>query len=146
MMMLEPYPGFEGEGFSMPARKVLPKPLQSPHPPLWMACTNRKTIKVAAENGIGALAFSFIDPDEAKAWADIYCGIIKSDTCVPLGRSVNANIAMVSAFSMHEDRAEAIRRGEGQFRVLPLLTTTASGRRLRTRLQQHVGRLPGKTR
>lgn len=115
MMTLEPYPGFEGEGFSMPARNVLPKPLQTPHPPLWMACTNRDTIKVAAENGIGALAFSFIDPDEAKAWADIYYGIIKSDACVPLGRSVNANIAMVSAFSMHEDRAEAIRRGKDNF-------------------------------
>ena len=115
MMTLEPYPGFEGEGFSMPARNVLPKPLQTPHPPLWMACTNRDTIKVAAENGIGALAFSCIDPDEAKAWADIYYGIIKSDACVPLGRSVNANIAMVSAFSMHEDRAEAIRRGKDNF-------------------------------
>ncbi len=115
MMALEPYPGFEGEGFSMPARNVLPKPLQQPHPPLWMACTNRDTIKVAAQNGIGALAFSFIDPDEAKAWADIYYGIIKSEECVPLGRSVNPNIAMVSAFSMHEDREEAIRRGKDNF-------------------------------
>lgn len=115
MMALEPYPGFEGEGFSMPARNVLPKPLQTPHPPLWMACTNRDTIKIAAQNGIGALAFSFIDPEEAKAWADIYYGIIKSDACVPLGRSINANLAMVSAFSMHEDRAEAIRRGKDNF-------------------------------
>ncbi|MGZ0188676.1 MAG: LLM class flavin-dependent oxidoreductase, partial [Alphaproteobacteria bacterium] len=115
MLALEPYPGFEGEGFSMPARNVLPKPLQKPHPPLWMACTNRDTIKVAARNGIGALAFSFIDPDEAKAWADIYYGIIKSEECVPLGRSINANLAMVSAFSMHEDRAEAIRRGKDNF-------------------------------
>ena len=39
--------------------EVLPKPLQDPHPKLWMACTNRDTIKVAAQNGIGALAFSF---------------------------------------------------------------------------------------
>lgn len=115
MLALEPYPGFEGEGFSMPARNVLPKPLQKPHPPLWMACTNRDTIKIAAQNGIGALAFSFIDPDEAKAWADIYYGIIKSDACVPLGRAINANIAMVSAFSMHEDREEAIRRGKTNF-------------------------------
>ena len=115
MLALEPYPGYEGEGFSMPARNVLPKPLQTPHPPMWMACTNRDTIKVAAQNGIGALAFSFIDPDEAKAWADIYYGIIKSEECVPLGRSVNPNIAMVTAFSVHEDREEAIRRGKDNF-------------------------------
>ena len=99
----------------MPCRNILPKPLQNPHPPLWMACTNRDTIKVAAQNGIGALAFSFLDPAEARTWSDIYYGIIKSEACVPLGWSVNANIAMVSAFSMHEDRAEAIRRGQDNF-------------------------------
>ena len=60
---------------------------------------------------VGALAFSFLDPDEAKTWADIYYGIIKSEDCVPIGHSVNANIAMVSNFSVHPDRAEAIRRG-----------------------------------
>jgi len=115
MMMLTPYPGFEGEGFSFPCRNVLPKPLQIPHPPLWMACTNRDTIRIAAQNGIGALAFSFLDPDEAKNWSKIYYDIIKSEECVPLGWSVNANLAMVSAFSMHEDRAEAIRRGQDNF-------------------------------
>jgi len=115
MMVLTPYPGFEGNSFSMPCRNVLPKPLQKPHPPLWMACTNRDTIKVAARNGIGALAFNFIDPDEAQTWSNSYYDTIKSDECVPLGWSVNANLAMVSAFSMHEDRAEAIRRGQDNF-------------------------------
>jgi alkanesulfonate monooxygenase SsuD/methylene tetrahydromethanopterin reductase-like flavin-dependent oxidoreductase (luciferase family) len=115
MMVLEPYPGFEGKYFSMPCRNVLPKPVQAPHPPMWMACTNRDTIKIAAQNGVGALAFSFLDPEEAQAWADIYYGIIKSDSCVPLGHSVNANLAMVSSFSVHPDRAEAVRRGQEGF-------------------------------
>ena len=115
MMVLTPYPGFEGEGFSMPCRNVLPKPVQRPHPPVWMACTNRETIKVAARNGVGALAFSFLDPDEARNWSKIYYDIIRSDECVPLGHAVNPNLAMVSAFSMHEDRAEAIRRGQDHF-------------------------------
>jgi len=35
---------------------------------------------------------------------------IKSEECVPLGHTVNANIAMVSAFSLHDDHAEAARR------------------------------------
>jgi len=115
MMVMEPYPGYEGKSFSMPARNVLPKPLQKPHPPMWMACTNRDTIKIAASLGLGALAFSFLDPEEAKHWAEIYYGIIKSDQCVPIGHRVNANIAMVSAFSIHADRAEAIRRGQEGF-------------------------------
>jgi len=107
----------------MPCRNVVPKPMQKPHPPMWMACTNRDTIKVAAANGLGALAFSFVDPDEAKSWADIYYGIIKSDACVPLGHSVNANIAMVSNFSVHHDRAEAIRRGQEGFEFLAMRST-----------------------
>ncbi len=115
MMVMTPYPGFESEHFSMPCRNVLPKPLQTPHPPMWMACTNRDTIKVAASLGIGALAFSFLDREEAKTWADIYYGIIKSEDCVPIGHSVNANIAVVSNFSLHHDREEAIRRGQLNF-------------------------------
>ncbi|MCP4908037.1 MAG: LLM class flavin-dependent oxidoreductase [bacterium] len=115
MMMLDPYPGFEGKYFSMPCRNVLPKPLQVPHPPMWIACTNRDTIRVAARHGLGALAFSFVDPEEAKSWSDIYYDIIRSDECVPIGHAVNANIAMVSNFSLHHDRAEAIRRGHEGF-------------------------------
>jgi alkanesulfonate monooxygenase SsuD/methylene tetrahydromethanopterin reductase-like flavin-dependent oxidoreductase (luciferase family) len=115
MMVMEPYPGYEGRAFKMPCRNVLPKPVQKPHPPLWMACTNRDTIKVAASLGVGALAFSFIDEAEARTWSQIYYDIIKSEACVPLGHSVNANIAMVSAFSLHADRAEAARRGQEGF-------------------------------
>jgi len=115
MMVMTPYPGYEGPGFSFPCRNVVPKPIQKPHPPMWMACTNRDTIKVAAANGLGALAFSFVDPEEARTWADIYYGIIRSADCVPLGHSVNANVAMVSNFSVHPDRAEAIRRGQEGF-------------------------------
>jgi alkanesulfonate monooxygenase SsuD/methylene tetrahydromethanopterin reductase-like flavin-dependent oxidoreductase (luciferase family) len=115
MMVMTPYPGFEGEHFSMPCRNILPKPLQTPHPPMWMACTNRDTIKIAASLGVGALAFSFLDREEAKTWADIYYGIIKSEDCVPVGHSVNANIAIVSNFSLHQDREEAIRRGQVNF-------------------------------
>jgi alkanesulfonate monooxygenase SsuD/methylene tetrahydromethanopterin reductase-like flavin-dependent oxidoreductase (luciferase family) len=115
MMVMSPYPGFEGESFSMPCRNVVPKPRQKPHPPMWIACTNRETIKVAARNGIGALAFSFVDPDEAKTWVDTYYDIIKSDQCVPLGHSVNANLALVSGFSLHDDRDQAIRLGQEGF-------------------------------
>lgn len=115
MMAMSPYPGFEGEFFSMPCRNVMPKPLQKPHPPMWMACTNRDTIRVAARNGLGALAFSFVDPEEARHWADVYYDIIRSDECRPIGHAVNANIALVTSFSLHEDRVEAIRRGQEGF-------------------------------
>ena len=34
MMVMDPYPGFEGKYFSMPCRNVVPKPVQKPHPPI----------------------------------------------------------------------------------------------------------------
>ena len=115
MMVMDPYPGYEGEGFSFPCRNVLPKPVQKPHPPMWLACTNRRTIETAARNGLGALAFTFVDPEEAKSWADTYYSIIRSEECVPLGHSVNANIAVVAGFSLHNDPEEGHRRGADGF-------------------------------
>ncbi len=115
MMVYDPYPGYESPNFALPCRNVLPKPRQKPHPPMWIACTNRDTIKLAAQNGLGALAFSFVDPDEARTWVDIYYDIIKSDQCVPLGHNVNPNIALVAGFSLHDDRETAIRRGQEGF-------------------------------
>jgi len=115
MMVMEPYPGYDGEGFSMPCRNVIPKPMQKPHPPMWLACTNRKTIETAARNGLGALAFTFVDPDEAKTWADAYYSIIKSDECVPLGHRVNANIAVVAGFSLNQDAEKGRQRGAEGF-------------------------------
>ena len=109
MMVMDPYPGFEGKYFSMPCRNVLPKPIQRPHPPLWVACSNRETIKLAAKLGIGALTFAFVDPEEAKMWVDDYYQIIKNE-CTPIGHSINPNIAMVTSFGCHKNHDEAVRR------------------------------------
>jgi len=115
MMVMDPYPGFDGEFFSMPCRNVVPKPRQKPHPPIWVACSRRETIHAAARAGIGALTFAFVDPAEAGKWAKEYYDIIKSEECVPIGHSVNANVAMVTGFSCHPDAAEAKRRGAEGF-------------------------------
>jgi alkanesulfonate monooxygenase SsuD/methylene tetrahydromethanopterin reductase-like flavin-dependent oxidoreductase (luciferase family) len=115
MMAMDPYPGYQGRFFSMPCRNVVPKPVQKPHPPLWVACSNRETIKLAARLGMGALTFAFIDPSEAKHWVDDYYRIFKEE-CVPIGHAVNPNICMVTGFSVHPDAEEAKRRGMDGFR------------------------------
>jgi alkanesulfonate monooxygenase SsuD/methylene tetrahydromethanopterin reductase-like flavin-dependent oxidoreductase (luciferase family) len=115
MLAMDPYPGFQGEFFSMPNRNIVPKPVQKPHPPLWVACSNRETIKLAARLGIGALTFAFVDPAEARQWVDDYYRIIREE-CVPIGHAVNANIAMVSSFGIHHDAEEARRRFQDGFR------------------------------
>ncbi len=115
MMAMNPYPGFKGEYFEMPCRNIVPKPVQKPHPPVWVACSNRETIKLAARLGIGALTFAFVDPKEAKQWVDDYYRIIREE-CVPIGHTVNANICMVTGFSVHAQAEEARKRGLDGFK------------------------------
>ena len=115
MMVMDPYPGYQGKYFAMPVRNVMPKPVQKPHPPLWVACSNRETIHLAAQLGMGALTFAFIDPAEAAHWIADYYDTFKRE-CVPIGHTVNPNVAMVTGFSCHADAAEARRRGTDGFR------------------------------
>ena len=110
MMSQSPYAGYDGQYFSMPARNVIPKPLQTPHPPPWVACSSRDSLRYAARYGLGALTFAFVDADEAKFWVEEYYEIFEKE-CEPLTQRVNPNIAMVSGFSCHDDEETAIARG-----------------------------------
>ena len=49
MFVEEPFAGYDGRFLTMPIRNVVPKPKQKPHPPLWVACSRRETIRLAAE-------------------------------------------------------------------------------------------------
>jgi alkanesulfonate monooxygenase SsuD/methylene tetrahydromethanopterin reductase-like flavin-dependent oxidoreductase (luciferase family) len=112
MFVETPFAGWDGKHIpSMPVRNVVPKTLQKPHPPLWVACSRRETIHMAAEKGIGALSFSFIEPAEAKAWVDDYFATIESEACVPAGFAVNPQIALTIPMLVHEDEQTAIDRG-----------------------------------
>ena len=115
MLRSTPYPGYQGQHFSMPARNVVPKPLQKPHPPLWLACSNRETIRVAARNGMGAFTFAFIDPENARFWVEEYYETFEK-ACVPIGRAVNPNVAMVTGLMCHPDSQVAVARGAEGFR------------------------------
>ena len=114
MMVMDPYPGFQGKYFSMPCRNVVPKPVQKPHPPMWVACSNREMIHTAAKHGLGALTFAFVDPSEAKHWVDDYYTTLKNE-CVPIGHAINPNIAMVTGFSCHETRRKRAVAGSTAF-------------------------------
>lgn len=109
MMAMDPYPGFDGKFFSMPARNVLPKSLQKPHPPLWVACSNKKTIHLAARLGLGAASFTFLDPADAKQWIDEYYEIFRTE-CVPIGHTVNPNVLLVTGFGVHQQQEVAMKR------------------------------------
>jgi alkanesulfonate monooxygenase SsuD/methylene tetrahydromethanopterin reductase-like flavin-dependent oxidoreductase (luciferase family) len=106
-----PFSGVDGTYVRMPPRNVVPKPVQKPHPPLWVACSRRDTILLAATKGIGALTFAFIDPEEARRWVGDYEETLASEACVPVGLAVNANVACVTQMMCHPDEQVALDRG-----------------------------------
>jgi alkanesulfonate monooxygenase SsuD/methylene tetrahydromethanopterin reductase-like flavin-dependent oxidoreductase (luciferase family) len=105
-----PFTGHSGEYVTMPPRNVVPKPRQKPHPPLWVACSRRDTIHMAAQRGLGALSFAFIDPEDARHWVDDYYSTLAREG-VPMGDAVNANLACVTTFMCHPDEDVALERG-----------------------------------
>ena len=111
MFVEEPFAGYDGRWVSMPPRNVVPKPKQRPHPPLWIACSRRETILTAAERGLGALSFAFVEPEDAKEWVDSYYETLASERCVPAGFSVNPTVAVVLPLMCHSDEQTAIDRG-----------------------------------
>src|ERR1700752_1437883 len=54
---------YEGKYYRYDAVEVLPKPLQAPHPPTWMAATSVTAIEWAAANGFSIL----MDPHSSRA-------------------------------------------------------------------------------
>ena len=55
MWMQETYEGYEGKYWSLPPRKILPKPYVKPHPPMWYAAGNTSSYEMAARKGLGVL-------------------------------------------------------------------------------------------
>ena len=105
----EPFTGVDGKWVQMPPRNVVPKPKQRPHPPLWVACSRRDTIVKAAQQGLGALTFAFIDPEEARGWVEAYERHLEK--CNPIGLRVDPEVACVTPMMCHRDESEALRRG-----------------------------------
>jgi luciferase family oxidoreductase group 1 len=104
---------FHGEYYDFPARNVIPKPLQKPHPPLWVACSNIQTIAMAGEWGMGALGFSFVSPEAARAWVHRYYNTLLHQPRPLTEYPRNPNIAIVNGFMCAETDEAAIEKASG---------------------------------
>ena len=106
----EIYPGFEGKYFRMPPREVIPKPVQKPHPPLWVAATQPSTWQVAAQKGIGALGFGISEPGILEGLVNAYKKTIRD--CEPVGAFVNDRTAAACICICAPTREEALALGK----------------------------------
>ena len=104
---------FHGQYYDFPARNVIPKPLQKPHPPLWVACSNIRTIGDAGQWGMGALGFSFVSPEAARAWVHRYYNNLLHRPNRLADYATNPNIAIVNGFMCAPTDEEAIEAASG---------------------------------
>jgi alkanesulfonate monooxygenase SsuD/methylene tetrahydromethanopterin reductase-like flavin-dependent oxidoreductase (luciferase family) len=100
------YPGHDGEHFSMPARVVQPKPVQRPHPPLWMACTQPASFELAADFGCGALAFGLGLPGDLAEAVRTYKARVAAPRR-PAALQVNDDLAAAGMMFCAADEAKA---------------------------------------
>ena len=104
---------YHGTHFDFPLRNVLPKPLQKPHPPLWVACSQRDTIQAAGRWGMGALGFQFVSADEAHAWVAAYYNAYTKRLERLADYATNPNLAVVSGFMCCPTDEEAHVKADG---------------------------------
>jgi len=102
----EPF-GYEGKYLSIPARDVVPKPVQKPHPPLWVTVAHLEGFEGAGRRGVGVLATLLLAPPETLSLAfDAYQRGL--DQCEPAGGFVNDQRALFAFFHCARTRKEAI--------------------------------------
>ena len=77
----------DGEFVKMPARTVYPRPVQQPHPPLWVGGVGPGNAERAAKRGLGMLFFAMkADPEGLRASIQAYRDNIgHADPFVPGG-------------------------------------------------------------
>jgi alkanesulfonate monooxygenase SsuD/methylene tetrahydromethanopterin reductase-like flavin-dependent oxidoreductase (luciferase family) len=108
---------YHGEWFDFPLRNVVPKPRQKPHPPLWVACSQLDTIKMAGQRGIGALGFQFVSAEAARAWVHAYYNAYTKHLEKLADYVTNPGIAVVSQFmcAPTDEEAQAMAEGSSFF-------------------------------
>jgi alkanesulfonate monooxygenase SsuD/methylene tetrahydromethanopterin reductase-like flavin-dependent oxidoreductase (luciferase family) len=88
------FPGHKGRHYDIPERKLVPKPVQRPHPPLWVAAMSQATFAGAARAGLGVLGFTAVPPEElAPAVAAYRAAQAAADPADFFGASPNFQIA-----------------------------------------------------
>ena len=100
---------YDGLSFSMPERAVLPKPVQKPHPPMWVTVTSPGTELDAADRGLGCLGVAAAGYDEQERRTKEYHRRIQQ--CDPVSSVVNDNVTTLNFLYCHEDPATAAARG-----------------------------------
>jgi alkanesulfonate monooxygenase SsuD/methylene tetrahydromethanopterin reductase-like flavin-dependent oxidoreductase (luciferase family) len=104
---------YKSANFEINDRAIIPKPLQKPHPPMWMASTSQNSFEMAGHLGVGVLGVTLLTPLEAMA------GLLQSyreaiRTAKPAGKFVNEQTAVFTFVHCADSIDQAIANGAAE--------------------------------
>jgi alkanesulfonate monooxygenase SsuD/methylene tetrahydromethanopterin reductase-like flavin-dependent oxidoreductase (luciferase family) len=105
-MFLDDTFSWDGTYYKLPGRRVTPRPVQQPHPPMWIAATQPESWKVAGKRGLGILSFGFSQPGMLEENIESYRNAI--DTAETYAGAINKQIAVSPMMYCAETDEEAL--------------------------------------
>ena len=100
---------YQGRHYQIPPREVHPKPVQQPHPPIWLGCSQEETFHKAGHLGLGCLAMAGGGPDRLQQLVRTYRDAIQQ--AEPVGKLVHNRVSVSTVAFCAEDRRKAQERG-----------------------------------
>ncbi|MFF0476730.1 LLM class flavin-dependent oxidoreductase [Streptomyces sp. NPDC004284] len=106
MWLQDEYVGFQGKHWSLPPRKILPKPYGKSHPAMWYAAGSPSSYAMAGKMGLGVLGFSVQKVSDMEWVVESYKNAIKEARAV--GDFVNDNVMVTSTAICAETHEKAV--------------------------------------
>jgi alkanesulfonate monooxygenase SsuD/methylene tetrahydromethanopterin reductase-like flavin-dependent oxidoreductase (luciferase family) len=104
----EEFPGYQGKHFDLPRRHVLPRLIQRPHPPLWIAASNLATYEHAGRQGVGVIGVTRNSIKETREAIRTYRSVIRhADRSGYVGKAANENVAAFALTCCDDDDRRA---------------------------------------
>ncbi len=102
---------WSSDQIEIPARKVVPKPLQKPHPRLWQTCGSPESFYMAGNMGVGALGTTLLSPVAFLGGMLVEYRRGLAALGDQAGLSVNGQAGVFTFVHVADTRDEAIRNG-----------------------------------
>ncbi|MFF3020655.1 MULTISPECIES: LLM class flavin-dependent oxidoreductase [unclassified Streptomyces] len=106
MFLQEEYEGFQGKHWSLPPRKIFPKPYGKAHPAMWYAAGSPSSYAMAAKKGLGVLGFSVQKVSDMEWVLEQYKTAIQEAKAI--GAFVNDNVMVTSTAICAETHDKAV--------------------------------------
>jgi len=99
----------QGQYYQIPPREVVPKPVQQPHPPMWLACTQEETLRIAGEMGLGCMMNVAGGIEKTARSIEMYKQSVRD--AKPVGKFINDRVIVSMLTYCDEHNQRALERG-----------------------------------